>query len=576
MVIRSLAVTITFILMVLSLVLIGNFARLLYLLPFALPMGLLIALMWRSTPDAKRHQLWNQFTSSWPFPRSLLVVSVWTLLLTLLPIFIVGHFPLPSVHDEFSYLLGAETFAQGRLTNPSPPGWEHFESFHITTSPTYQTKYQPGMSLMLAFGIWLTGQAYVGVIIAFLLGSNALAWMLHLWLPRRWALPMSLLGVVIMFGVWGNTYFVAGPLSTFASAIQLALLRRWSRADHYSIRWIDGCLWGISLVVLAWTRPFEGLLFSILTGVAALWLMVRQRQLGSWLVHLIPGLLLILLPAGWFQAEYNRALTGSRATFPYFVHDQQYFISPPFLFQPLLREPTYRHEIIKRFHHDMADWHQQFRKPSMLLSIVSFRFGIVWIHYGLFLWLIPMIVLPELWARSDTRWLFILGSIFLLLIQVVTWFLPHYAAPAWPAWWIVIAHSLRIFRQWTWQGKPVGSFVVCFFIASTCCFVALEKMVIPAMFDNEWMKKKIQIAEHLLTQAPRHLVLVQYADDHNTGQEWVYNSADIPNQPVIWARLMDDQHNCTLIGLYPNRTIWLLKVNSPEANKPYELLPYKP
>lgn len=64
-----------------------------------------------------------------------------------------GHLqPIPTTHDESSYLLQARIFAHGAWTAASPPIPEFFEQPQVLVVPAVASKFPPGHALLLALG----------------------------------------------------------------------------------------------------------------------------------------------------------------------------------------------------------------------------------------------------------------------------------------------------------------------------------------------------------------------------------------------------------------------------------------
>jgi hypothetical protein len=476
--------------------------------------------------------------------------------------------PRPWVHDEFSYLLGADTFARGRLANPPHPHWQHFESIHIIQQPSYATKYQPAHSLILAVGQRIAGQPVAGVWLGVALMSAAVMWMLLAWLPPRWALLGGIL-TVLQFGVagiWAQSYW-GGAIPATGGALLFGAIRR--IRDSGTAR--DAGVLGVAIVLLMASRPFEGLFVSGV-GVASV-LVGRTRR---WpLRNLFVPLAVIGTIGIALAAAYNRAVTGEFSKLPYTEHSEQYDAAPLFVFQALPPEPDYRHERLREFH---VGWERPFYEEQRTLdgwmtwaaarpirAGMSYLFGPPRLLYPLGLWVpgilvLPLLMLPYLARRRWPRFALAVTAGLFTALSVVTYFMPHYVAVICGPWIFLAVESVRMLRVaarrrvWARWVVPAVLLLAAVHVGLAMSFQSRTNSTVTG-----WAREREQIASRLSEAGERHLVLVRYAEASGW-DEWVYNSAEIDEQTVIWARDMGDAANAGLLRYFDDRNVWLLRV----------------
>lgn len=476
--------------------------------------------------------------------------------------------PVPRVHDEFSYLLAGDTFAHGRLTNPTHPMWIYLETFHVNQHPTYMSKYPPAQGAVLALGEVL-GNPWIGVLLSMACMCAAILWALQGWLPPRWAL---LGGVLVLLhlgisGYWIDSYW-GGAVAAIGGALVIGALPRILRYR----RPLEAALLGIGVAMLANSRPFEGLVFCIpVFAVIAIWLCSRRSP--SWGVtvpRIIIPISVVLALAAIFMGYYNWRGTGRPLLFPYTVNSRTYITNPELVWEKG-RPPI--HYLNPQFDAFYNGWQRETAAEGKISSIpdaLRVAASHARMYASFFLWpelCIPLLAIP--WILKDRRIRFLTLQFVICFagFLLVVWFFPHYAAPLTATAFVLLVQAIRHLRKWSYRGRPIG-------IGFSRITVALALIFAPFHHFNYNLYPQIvsraRLTKRLASMPGDQLVIVRYTPQHDANEEWVYNGADIDHSHVVWARDIPGVSLQPLLDYFRDRHVWIVDADSPDPR----LLPY--
>jgi hypothetical protein len=534
--------------------------------------------------------------------------------------------PTPVIHDEFSYLLAADTFAHGRLTNPPHALSQFFDTFHVIQTPSYASKYPPAQGAFLALGQLLARpllsplqSPWAGVLLSMSLAYAAALWMFYGWLPPRWAL----LGAVFLilqfdpFGQWANSYW-GGFISLIGGSLLIGAYPRLKHAlaalnkipdnqepathqrlSRACIR--NAIIMALGAAILANSRPFEGLLLCIPVAAALVAQLLKSRKHSQPAAHVTRNFAryaaapaaLILIPTLAFMAYYNFRVTGHATRFPYTTYARQHDAVPPFVwgrFHPLTTPQNPQMQIFyEQAEHDLLSGRVWNGHPQMIFQDIYQTASALSPFWGRLT--VMALVLGLAWTIHDrrVRLLLIEAAVCFAGLCISTWLFPHYTGPFIAVIFCLAIQTMRHLRHVSLIRKPTGVgltrelVIAMLAITSVRIYTQLqtrEENDSPAVSRSSEIANlnpglpgimRAGIIGALDAMPGDHLIIVRYSPGHFTHQEWVYNSADIDHAKIVWARELPGTDLAPLLHCFSSRHIWLF---TPDTSPP-SLSPFK-
>jgi hypothetical protein len=509
-----------------------------------------------------------------PLPAALLLVLIWTGW----RLAVLSHtgVPAPTFHDEFSYLLGADTFAHGRLANPPHALGRFFESLHILVRPVYASKYPPGQAMFLALGQKAFGRPFYGVLIGNALMLFTICLMLFAWVPTRWALAVSaMFALCLSPGMYWTDSYWGGSVAASGGALVLLGIGIYRKKQMP----FAGAIFAIGALLLFWTRPFEGGVFVLMVLIVFAWELWQKRRVSA----LAIAFSLLAIGTAWTCYD-DEAITGKPFRLPYLEYFHQYNMTPALTILPLGPEPAYTNPRMRAYH-GKNGWEIRGYKPTDPRWLRGAK-GLVVSMRNLSLWpaILSMLVVPVGWRAPLFRKMAVVAAVLMLVLGFGTFHFEHYSAPVWAALGLMVAVWAE--RAWDFRvrGLPVGRVLVALALVSPIIAAVAKGENLGVLYDRnpaseKWPYRRVALMEQLSVLNRRQLVFVRYpSPDWNIDEEWVYNGADIDQQRVVFAHDLGSEENRALLAYYPDRTDWLLTFDASagrERIEPYPSVPMR-
>ncbi len=469
--------------------------------------------------------------------------------------------PQPHINDEFSYLLMGDTFSHFRLANPTPAAWQHFETFHVNLVPTYHSKYPVAQGLALAFGEILFRQPWVGIYVVTALLCGAICWVLQAFVSAEWALIGGLLAVVrlALFSYWMNSYW-GGSMPALGGALALgAAVRLFDAERPERNRVLLASLFALGLLILATSRPFEGLAFSLpLLVYFAYKLLTGITRPEIRLLPIVLPVVLLGFGALGLMAHYNQRTTGDAFLMPYVLNERTYSSLPLFFGQHVTppgppHDPVYaKYYLVEAKEHD----YQPDKPLSGIIAVQIRRVWKDWFFYVGPALSLPMLIGLLLCIKERRLWLVLAVALTTAAAVAACIFSQaHYFAPATVAVYVFAVAGLHYL--WSNGGDAERAFATA--VCLTVVVASLSRNSGSSTLNSTYPFPNTRelVARQLDQQPGKHLVLVSYdMERHYPGDELVHNAADFSSEKILWARSKGAGNDSDLCPAYSDRTFW--------------------